>query len=126
VISADSTGSEGPLVPANVHDGKPDTKWVSDDIETPRITLLLSQPSPICRVDITWADSDTRYMFTIATSLDGNKFSYVFAGSRIGYSTTPETYTFPATLAQYVKISIINSTLGVQNQVAISEIEVFS
>ena len=128
VSTADSTGSESPFEPTNAIDGKPDTKWVSTDIQNPYIRLVLSDERRICRVDITWAEPDKRYFFTIATSVDGNEFTYVFAGARIGSTiTSPETYTFPEAHAKFVKITIIQSTPGAAtSKVEISEIAVFT
>ena len=111
-------------------DGKPDTYWLSTDIESPYIQLVLNESRRICRVDITWVGGEVHYIFNIAASMDGNKFTYVFAGSGEGVTglslnTKPEIYTFPDVTAKYVKIIMLLSNLAQQNKVAIAEITLF-
>lgn len=124
VTEVTSSGHLTSFVPTNVNDSNPATKWRSTNIVNPYITLLLREPKPVCRVDISWGDATTRYAIDISTSLDGTNFTSVFSGARIDPSSTlPEPYTFPDAQGRYVKITIKQTTsLSAQ----ISEIAVLS
>ena len=82
-------------------------------------------PKSICSVDIAWAD-DRQYSFTISVSLDGNTYTPVFSGERIGTTKSPQKYSFEESEARYVKITIPDSHAGSAKSIAqISEIDIF-
>lgn len=127
ISSVDSSGSE--TTNEYAIDGDKTTYWLSTDIESPYMRLILRDPSRICRADIIWA-VEAHYIFNIAASLDGNKFTYIFAGAGEGEGALhqgiqPQTYTFPDVMAKYVKITIMQSNLGQQNKAGIAEITLF-
>jgi len=98
---------------------------MSTNIPKPFITLDLTDIKPVCRVDIAWADV-RQYHFDISVSTDGTLFTDVLIDRITGISTNPEWYTFPATQARFVKITITESTPGIANVVAqVSEINIF-
>ncbi len=127
VNSATSSSNQSTFPPSNAIDNNPVTKWMSSNSLNPFIRLDLGSLKSVCRVDITWADANTRYFFNISTSLDGTNFTYVYAGARMGSTLSPETYTFPDAQARHVRIAINQSTPGSANSIAqISEVVIYS
>jgi F5/8 type C domain-containing protein len=125
--NAISSGSQNTYPPTNAIDGNPNTKWWSTFIPNPWIRLELGGQKPVCRVDIVWADA-IQFHFNISVSSDGSNFTDVLTGI-ISTGNTPatESYSFPVTSANYIKITITQSTQGSPNSIAqISEISVFS
>jgi hypothetical protein len=128
ITDAVSSGYSSSSVPRNAIDNNPNTKWQSTSIPNPWIRLALGGEKRICRVDITWADTN-QYRFNISVSSDGNAYTDILIGqTRAGTSTTvPQPCTFSVTLASFIQITITQSTPGsISSTAQISEISVFS
>jgi hypothetical protein len=126
ITDATSSGNQLTFVPRNAIDRNPNTKWQSTFTSDPWIRLSLGGLKQVCRVDIIWADA-AQYHFKISVST-GGAYTDVLTKVRTGTSTTAaEPYTFAVTQANYIQITITQSTPGSPNSIAqISEISVFS
>jgi len=124
-INATSSGSRVGFPPTNVIDNNFNTRWISTLIPTPTITLDLGSQNPVCGAQIAWADGNVRsYRFNVSVSTDGTNFANVLSGSNTGSSTSPEKYTFVATTARFVRITVTENIPGSPNSlVQISEID---
>ncbi len=104
---ANSSGHQSTFDALKAIDTKPDTKWMSTNINNPWIRLTLPNQNSICRVDIMWANENL-YIFKISTSTDGNAFVDVYPEfiTRTGTSGTEfESYYFTPTLATDIKLT---------------------
>lgn len=127
ISSATSSGNLATFPPSNAIDNNPNTVWWSTLIVDPYITLDLGTSKSVCGVDIAYADGASHpYRFDVSVSTDGTTFTNVLSGTSTGTTTSPEKYNFPPAQVRYVKITITESTAGIQTSIArISEIDVF-
>lgn len=127
VSSATSSGNLPTFSPSNAIDNNPNTIWWSTLIVDPFITLDLGTSKSVCGADIAYADGNLHiYKFDISVSTDGTTFTKVLSGTSTGTTTSPEKYNFSTAQARYVKITITESTAGIQTSIArISEIDLF-
>ena len=127
VTTVSASATQNSIPPTNVIDNNINTKWRSTLSIDPwvRADLGAGTPKSICSVDIAWADG-RQYSFTISVSLDGNTYTPVFSGERIGTTKSPQKYSFEESEARYVKITITDSHAGSAKSIAqISEIDIF-
>jgi hypothetical protein len=131
ITEATSSGNLNPQLPEpHVFDGKLDTKWISTNIAKPWIRVSLEGQTPVCRVEIAWAEGNNRkYKFYIEVSPDAtgdqNWGTPVFTGESTGGTTSLEPYSVTAPPIKRVKITITESSPG-PVPIQISEIKVFS
>lgn len=128
-----ANGAQGSAVGAsNVKDGNPNTRWVSPTTGTVKpwiqVIRIPSATPPTCRVDIAWADGAAhKHKFNVDVSTDGSTWTNVLSNKEsTGTTNDFEQYTFQATPARHLKITITESVPGAPTVVAqISEIRVF-
>jgi hypothetical protein len=98
----------------------------SSGTQIPWIMLgLTGDVAPICRVDIAWVGGNA-YKFNVDVSADNATWTNVLSNKQSGTSSSFETYTFGATQAKFLKITITESTPGASTVLAqISEIKVY-
>jgi len=109
--------------PKNVLDNSLSTRWSSLGVGQ-FITADLGAVKNICSVDIAWYSGNSRaYRFTISTSTDGSSFTQRFSGDSSGTTLNPETYSFSAVDARYVKVTVNGNT--VNTWASITELDVF-
>ncbi|MFY0563434.1 discoidin domain-containing protein [Archangium lansingense] len=107
--SATASGNDGNL-PASAIDGNLSTRWSSNGIGQ-WIRGDLGTVQSLTALDIAWYQGSSRASkFVIATSTDGSTFTQVFSGSSSGKSASFERYTFPATNARYVRVTVNGNT----------------
>jgi len=117
-----ASGNDG-NVPSNVLDNNLATRWSSLGVGQ-WIQADLGSTQNICSVDIAWYNGNARqYHFVIATSTDGTTFTNKFSGDSSGTTLNSEKYTFPATDARYVRITVNGNT--VNTWASITELDVF-
>jgi F5/8 type C domain len=108
--------SESSFPPQNAKDRDIDTKWVSTSTLKPWIKADLGHLVSVCKVLVYWGDgSSHQYRFIVSVSSDGTTFTKVFSGKSAG---TLERYSFPNTIARYVRIMVTESTPGDTNSIA--------
>jgi hypothetical protein len=108
--------SESSFPPQNAKDRNIDTKWVSTPTLKPWIKADLGHQVSVCKVLVYWGDgSSHQYRFIVSVSSDGTSFTKVFSGKSAG---TLERYSFPDTVARYVRIMVTESTPGDTNSIA--------
>ncbi|HXW12761.1 MAG TPA: discoidin domain-containing protein [Nitrososphaeraceae archaeon] len=117
-----ASGNDG-NVPSNVLDNNLNTRWSSHGIGQ-WIRADLGSTKNICSVDIAWYAGNARqYHFVIATSTDGTTFTNKFSGDSSGTTLNSEKYTFAATDARYVRITVNGNT--VNNWASMTELDVY-
>jgi len=117
-----ASGNDG-NVPQNVLDNSLSTRWSSLGVGQ-FITADLGAVKNICSVDIAWYSENSRaYHFTISTSTDGSSFTQRFSGDSSGTTLNPETYSFSAVDARYVRVTVNGNT--VNTWASITELDVF-
>src|SRR5580765_3836952 len=117
-----ASGNDG-NVPQNVLDNSLSTRWSSLGVGQ-FITADLGSTQSICSVDIAWYNGNSRaYPFTISTSTDGSSFTQRFSGDSSGTTLNPETYSFSAVDARYVRVTVNGNT--VNTWASITELDVF-
>jgi uncharacterized protein YxeA len=117
-----ASGNDG-NVPSNVLDNNLATRWSSNG-NGQWIRADLGSTQNICSVDIAWYNGNARqYHFVIATSTDGTTFTNKFSGDSSGTTLNSEKYTFAATDARYVRITVNGNT--VNTWASITELDVF-
>jgi len=122
VSGVTASGNDG-NVPSNVLDNNLGTRWSSNGIGQ-WIRADLGSVQNICSLDIAWYNGNARqYHFVIATSTDGTTFTNKFSGDSSGTTLNQEKYTFPATDARYVRITVNGNTAN--NWASITELDVF-
>lgn len=128
ITAVTSSASQAGSGPTNAIDNNLNTKWVSTLSVNPFITFDLGSPKSVCRVDIAWADGNSRpYSFRISISNDGTTFSNILSPVSSGTTTSPEKYMFQEIQSRYVKITVTQSISGSINSIAqISEVRLFS
>ena len=114
-----------------VLDGGLNTRWVSTNISSPWISVGLQVQKPVCKVDIAWSDGNFRgYKFYIESSLDRqNWITILTSGQSAGNTNDFESFTFSATPARYVKVTITGTIppgAGGKTTAQMTEIRVFS
>jgi hypothetical protein len=109
ITSTIAIGNDG-NVPQNTLDNNLNTRW--SNLGFPSwIQYKLSEPQPICNVDIAWYRGDLRVnTFTISASNDGINFTPIFSGQSSGRTTGLESYNVPDTMGQYVRITVTDNT----------------
>jgi hypothetical protein len=117
-----ASGNDG-NVPSNVLDNNLATRWSSNGIGQ-FITADLGSVQNICSVDIAWYNGNARKShFVIATSTDGTTFTNKFSGDSSGTTLNSEKYSFAATDARYVRVTVNGNT--VNNWASITELDIF-
>jgi hypothetical protein len=112
---------------SNVKDGNLNTRWVSPATGSVKPWIQFNRVpydiTPTCRVD----GAAHKYKFNVDVSTDGVTWTNVLSNKEsTGTTTDFEKYTFQATPARYLKITITESVPGAPTVVAqISEIRVF-
>ena len=122
VNSISASGNDG-NVPSNVLDNNFATRWSSNGIGQ-FIRADLGSIQNICSVDIAWYNGNARvYHFVIATSTDGTTFTNKFSGDSSGTTLNSEKYTFAATDARYVRVTVNGNTAN--TWASITELDIF-
>jgi hypothetical protein len=117
-----ASGNDG-NVPSNVLDNNLATRWSSLGVGQ-WIRADLGSIKNICSVDIAWYNGNARqYHFVIATSTDGITFTNKFSGDSSGTTLNSEKYTFSATNARYVRVTVNGNT--VNTWASITELDIF-
>jgi hypothetical protein len=129
ITDASSSGDHSaPFNAQNVKDNDLNTRWMSPSSGTqiPWIMVgLTGDAAPICRVDIAWVGGNA-YKFNVDVSADNVTWTNVLSNKQSGMTSSFETYTFAATQAKFLKITITESTPDASTVLAqISEIRVF-
>jgi uncharacterized protein YxeA len=117
-----ASGNDG-NVPSNVLDNNLATRWSSLGVGQ-WIRADLGSIKNICSVDIAWYNGNARqYHFVIATSTDGVTFTNKFSGDSSGTTLNSQKYTFSATNARYVRVTVNGNTAN--NWASITELDIF-
>jgi hypothetical protein len=123
ISAVTASGSDDGTTPANVLDNNLGTKWTKQGAGA-FITADLGSVQSICSVDIAWYRGDSRqYHFVISTSTDGTTFTNKFSGDSSGTTLNSQKYTFPATDARYVRVTVNGNTAN--SWAHITELDIF-
>jgi hypothetical protein len=112
-------------VPENVLDNNLNTRWSHLGLPS-FITADLGSIKNICSEDIAWYLGNERvYTFSLATSTDGTTFTNKLTNVKSsGTTLNSEKYTFPATDARYVRVTVTGNTAN-NNYASITEIDIY-
>ena len=106
-----ASGNDG-NVQANTMDDRLDTRW-SNLGKGSWIDYDLGTTKTVGGITIAWHSGNTRAnTFVVSVSPDGYTYTPVFSGQSTGTSTAAETYTFAATSARRVRITVNGNTLN--------------
>lgn len=104
-VGVTASGDDG-HVPANVNDGDLSTRWSRDGIGS-WIRGDLGSIQSIGSVQVAWYLGNQRTNnVVLATSTDDVSYTNVFTGTSSGSTTSLETYSFAATNARYVRVTV--------------------
>ncbi|UXI70274.1 discoidin domain-containing protein [Tahibacter amnicola] len=107
-----ASASEGTNVAANAVDGNLSTRWSALGVGS-TLTLDYGREARVSGVRVAWHEGNRRRNhFTVAVSSDGSKFRQVFAGTSSGTTLEREHYTFAATAARFVRLTVNGNTLN--------------
>ena len=106
-----ASGNDG-NVQTNTMDDRLDTRW-SNLGKGSWIDYDLGTTKTVGGITIAWHSGNTRAnTFVVSVSPDGYTYTPVFSGQSTGTSTAAETYTFAATSARRVRITVNGNTLN--------------
>jgi hypothetical protein len=106
-----ASGNDG-NVQANTMDDRLDTRW-SNLGKGSWIDYDLGTTKTVGGITIAWHSGNTRAnTFVVSVSPDGYTYTPVFSGQSTGTSAAAETYTFEATSARRVRITVNGNTLN--------------
>ena len=122
VDSVRASGYESGNPPFRAIDNDMSTRWSANG-KGSWIRTNLEQRQTLCSLDVAWYHGNTRTNnFVIAVSSDGIAWKTVYSGKSSGTSMWEERYTFPATAAKHVRITVNGNSMN--NWASISEIDV--
>ena len=122
VSSVSASGSNSNFLPQYVIDKNFNTLWSNYGIGS-WIQLDLGTTKNICSVDIAWYKGNERQNnFVISTSTDGTSYKNILSTKSSGNTLTYEKYSFPSTVARYVKIIVNGNTQN--NYASITEAKI--
>ena len=89
-------------IPENTYDDDYSTKWAAEGEQW--IKWDLGEPKPVNSIMLAFMSGDARIAnFDISISEDGENWTTIFSGSSSGKTIGLEAYTFPQTMARYVR-----------------------
>jgi F5/8 type C domain len=119
-----ASASQVSNVPANTHDGNPNTRWSAEG-DGQWIVYDLGSQMTVSQVAIAWYQGNQRQSsFAIEVSSNGTNWTEVYSGESSGKTVELEPYSFTAVAARYVRIVGYGNTANQWN--SITEVEIYS